>query len=142
MRENSRGKLPVLDERLGAIAALVRGGMPCVDVGCDHGYLIAYLAASGKIPRGIACDINPMPLQRAQKTLRAYGVENVQTRLTDFRGLPLGKKPPALSSAAYDPGQRPAGIPGEKRLCNPAGMRGGVRKISLHHHERGIYRSD
>ncbi len=83
MRENSRGKLPVLDERLGAIAALVRGGMPCVDVGCDHGYLIAYLAASGKIPRGIACDINPMPLQRAQKTLRAYGVENVQTRLTD-----------------------------------------------------------
>lgn len=84
MSECSRGQLPVLDERLGTIAALVRGGVPCVDVGCDHGYLIAYLAASGKIPHGIACDINPMPLQRAQITLREYGVQDkVRTLLTD-----------------------------------------------------------
>ncbi len=66
---------PVLDSRLSAIAALVRPGRPAVDVGADHGYLISYLAAKGIVPRGIACDINPQPLEKSRETVRRCGLE-------------------------------------------------------------------
>ena len=36
-----------MNKRLSAIAALVKEGKGLVDVGTDHGYLPAYLAASG-----------------------------------------------------------------------------------------------
>ena len=70
------GRLPKLDERLRAVAAVVREGSRCADIGCDHGYLIAWLAASGRIPSGYACDINQKPLDRAAFTLSEYCVRD------------------------------------------------------------------
>lgn len=67
--------LPKLDARLSLLAEMVRPGARAADVGTDHGYLIAWLAASGKIPSGIACDINRKPLEKAAFSLREYGVE-------------------------------------------------------------------
>ena len=62
----------------------VRPGRPAVDVGADHGYLISYLAAKGIVPRGIACDINPQPLEKSRETVRRCGLEGkVRCVLTD-----------------------------------------------------------
>lgn len=68
--------LPKLDQRLAVIASLVRDGVRCADIGTDHGYLIAWLAAVGRIRAGYACDINKKPLEKAAFTLSAYGVTN------------------------------------------------------------------
>lgn len=67
--------LPKLDERLSVLAGLVRPGSRTADVGTDHGLLITWLAASGRIPCGFACDINRKPLEKARACLRAYGVQ-------------------------------------------------------------------
>ena len=69
-------RLPKLDARLAAAAALVRRGVCCADIGCDHGYLIAWLTASGQIPGGYACDVHEKPLAKAAFTLSEYGVRN------------------------------------------------------------------
>ncbi|WP_147539022.1 class I SAM-dependent methyltransferase [Anaerotruncus rubiinfantis] len=69
-------KLPRLDARLAAIASMVRDGARCADIGTDHGYLIAWLLASGKAPFGFACDINQKPLEKAAFTLSAYRVRH------------------------------------------------------------------
>lgn len=68
--------MPKLDARLAALAELVRPGVRAADIGTDHGYLIAWLAASGKIPGGCACDINRKPLEKAAFSLHEYGVED------------------------------------------------------------------
>lgn len=58
--------------------------MPVADIGTDHAYLPAALAASGKSPRCIACDLNPGPLARAENTVRKYGLEDrIELRLSD-----------------------------------------------------------
>ncbi len=67
-------KLPILDNRLKSIADEIPHNSKVADIGTDHGYLIAYLAAMGKISRGYACDINEKPLKSAEKTMRQYGV--------------------------------------------------------------------
>ena len=84
--------LPKLDARLAAIASWVREGVGCADIGTDHGYLITWLAASGKIPHGFACDINQKPLQKAAFSLSEYGVsERVKLVLCDgLSGLQAG----------------------------------------------------
>lgn len=78
--------LPKLDQRLSVIASLVRDGVRCADIGTDHGYLIAWLAATGRICSGFACDINEKPLEKAAFTLSAYGLTN-QVRLLRCNGL-------------------------------------------------------
>lgn len=58
-----------LDARLSAIKNLVK---PCgliADIGCDHGYLICELVKSGISKRGLACEANLGPLNRAYKTI-------------------------------------------------------------------------
>ena len=80
-------RYPRLDRRLQAIADLVnpegRSGLRLADVGTDHGYLVSYLALTGQIAKGYACDINPQPLERARRTLERYGVQGVELRLSD-----------------------------------------------------------
>lgn len=55
------------------MAALVRPGSTAADVGCDHGKLAAYLAASGRCPKVYATDLRPGPLAVAQATCAACG---------------------------------------------------------------------
>ena len=45
-----------LDERLSAVASLVRNGKRVADIGTDHGYLVAYLVENGVCPGGIAAE--------------------------------------------------------------------------------------
>lgn len=76
--------LPALDARLAAAARYVRRGRTAADIGCDHGKLAAYLAASGACPRVIAADIRPGPLARADALCREMGLEGqVECRLGD-----------------------------------------------------------
>lgn len=63
-----------LDRRLEQVAKLVRPGRTVADIGTDHGYLVAHLVGSGKNPRGLACDINAMPLERARQTILREGL--------------------------------------------------------------------
>lgn len=63
----------VLDERLAAVAQIVRPGSRIADVGTDHGYLITRLLMDGKAVFGYACDIHPKPLEKAAGTLKRYG---------------------------------------------------------------------
>ena len=76
--------LPKLDARLAALAGLVRPGVRVADIGTDHGYLISWLAASGKIPGGCACDIHKKPLENAAFSLSQYGIaDRVELILCD-----------------------------------------------------------
>ncbi|MDL2232789.1 class I SAM-dependent methyltransferase [Ruminococcaceae bacterium OttesenSCG-928-L11] len=73
-----------LDPRLAAAASLVREGAVTADIGTDHGYLICHLVASGRCPRGFACDINPLPLKQAEAHIAEYGLAGrIETVLTD-----------------------------------------------------------
>ena len=65
-------RLPKLDARLLTIASMVREGARCADIGCDHGYLVAWLAAQKKISAGCACDINRKPLEKAATTTPVF----------------------------------------------------------------------
>ncbi len=85
-------RLPKLDERLAAIAQMVRDGARCADIGTDHGYLISWLATRGKIAFGYACDIKKKPLEKAAFALSEYGVaDRVKLILCDgLSGLRAG----------------------------------------------------
>ncbi|HWP52394.1 MAG TPA: class I SAM-dependent methyltransferase [Clostridia bacterium] len=73
-----------LDPRLRSIASLVRSGSRLADIGCDHGYLICALMRDGKIDRGIACDINEKPLNKARGEIERQGLkEQIACRLGD-----------------------------------------------------------
>ena len=75
---------PALSKRLAAIAQMVRPGRITADIGTDHGHLIVWLAATGRIPRGFACDVNPKPLEKAVRAAREAGVvQLVDCRLSD-----------------------------------------------------------
>ena len=56
------------------------------DVGTDHGYLAAFLAAENICERVTACDINEMPLASAERTVRENGL-NDRVRLVLSDGL-------------------------------------------------------
>lgn len=82
-----------LDGRLSCIAGMVPPSRTVVDVGTDHGLLIAHLVGTGAAQRGIATDINPGPLAKAATLLRHRGLtRQVDALLTDgLRGLPRGE---------------------------------------------------
>ncbi len=73
-----------LSERLYAVAGLVTPGNRLADVGTDHGYIPIYLIEQGKIPHGIAMDVNRGPLERAREHIAQFGLEEqIETRLSD-----------------------------------------------------------
>lgn len=73
-----------LGPRLALCAALVREGSPLCDVGTDHAYLPIWLLKTGKVPRALACDINPGPLEAARRDGAKYEVgEALSFRLSD-----------------------------------------------------------
>ncbi len=60
------------------------GKKRAADVGTDHGYLAAYLAAEGICDAVTACDINEKPLSLAERTVRENGLAGkVTTVLSD-----------------------------------------------------------
>lgn len=76
--------MDLLDARLRRCADFVRPGTALCDVGCDHGYLPCQLALEGKIRSGLACDVNPSPLDSAKRTIARTGAGTVvSTRLSD-----------------------------------------------------------
>lgn len=76
--------MDLLDARLRRCADFVRPGTTLCDVGCDHGYLPCQLALEGKIRSGLACDVNPSPLDSAKRTIARTGAGTVvSTRLSD-----------------------------------------------------------
>ncbi len=75
--------IPHLDDRLFAVAGLVREGLVCADIGCDHGKLSAYLSKSGKCKKVIAVDSSEPPLEKARTLFKKTGCKNVECRLGD-----------------------------------------------------------
>ncbi len=67
-----------LDKRLSLIASFTAAGSSVCDVGCDHGYLSAFLCLRGDLKSICATDINEKPLENARKTFRKYGIEGVK----------------------------------------------------------------
>ena len=67
-----------------AVAAMVTPGHVLCDVGTDHGYVPIALIQKQLIPRAIAMDINPGPLERAKEHIGLYELgEYIETRLSD-----------------------------------------------------------
>lgn len=64
-----------LKPRLRLAAELCGTPKAVIDVGCDHGYLCAYLVQNG-VGHAYASDIRPGPLGAAQETIRAAGLED------------------------------------------------------------------
>ena len=73
-----------LSKRLEAIVKLA-GTRHCVaDVGTDHGYIPIYMTEHHLTEKAIAMDVNKGPLERAQRNIRAYRMEQqITTRLSD-----------------------------------------------------------
>ena len=77
-------RLFTLSPRLRAAARWLDADAHLADIGCDHGRLPIYAAARLGLPSVIACDIRPVPLSRAEKNCRLYGVQDkVELRLGD-----------------------------------------------------------
>ena len=73
-----------LDDRLSAVAGLVRNGKRVADIGTDHGYLVAYLVENGLCPCGIAADLRKAPLENARQTVIQQGLcDKIQLILSD-----------------------------------------------------------
>lgn len=73
-----------LDDRLSAVASLVRNGKRVADIGTDHGYLVAYLVENEMCPSGIAADLRKGPLDNARQTVIEQGLsEKIELILSD-----------------------------------------------------------
>lgn len=73
-----------LSPRLKLIADLVKKGSVIADIGTDHGYIPVYCVKNGISPSGIAMDVNPLPLSRAEENIASYGLEgSISTRLSN-----------------------------------------------------------
>lgn len=72
-----------LSKRLSLIAEQVNEGSSVCDVGCDHGYLSAFLYLSGKCRSVCATDINQKPLESANANFEKLGVTGIKLILCD-----------------------------------------------------------
>lgn len=73
-----------LDNRLMAIADLVRKDKIFADIGTDHAYLPVYLVEKGIIKKAIAADLRVGPLDNAKDAVVSYGyTEQIELRLSD-----------------------------------------------------------
>lgn len=66
--------LITLTPRLAAVAAHVPDGAVLADIGTDHAYLPARLVEAARIPRAIAGDLVPGPLDAARLTIAQAGL--------------------------------------------------------------------
>jgi tRNA (adenine22-N1)-methyltransferase len=90
--------LIALSPRLAAAAEFVLRERPMADIGTDHAYLPAALVQSGAVPRAIAADVQPGPLEAARSTVVEAGLQGlVELRLGN--GLQV-LKPGEVATAA------------------------------------------
>ncbi|HYF90799.1 MAG TPA: class I SAM-dependent methyltransferase [Symbiobacteriaceae bacterium] len=67
----------ILSPRLAAVASYVLKAQPVADIGTDHAYLPAYLVQGGAVPRAIAADVLPGPLEAAKVTVAEAGLNGL-----------------------------------------------------------------
>lgn len=73
-----------LSRRLEMVASFVEPGSRIADVGTDHAYVPIWLVEQKIAVSAIAMDVRPGPLERAQKHIKTYGLEDrIETRLSD-----------------------------------------------------------
>lgn len=74
----------MLQNRLRLIASLVDRGSVVADIGTDHAHLPVYLVKENIIPRAVACDIRPKPLEKGRLYIQANHLEDkISTVLSD-----------------------------------------------------------
>ena len=74
----------LISDRMKKLALMVTPGLIVVDIGCDHGFVSAYLVISGKSDKVIAADVAEGPLESAKKTFGQLGLmDKIETRLSD-----------------------------------------------------------
>lgn len=61
-----------LNERLKSVASFVPHGKTTADIGTDHAYLPIYLIQNNIVPKVIAVEFNPGPLERAKQNVVKY----------------------------------------------------------------------
>lgn len=66
----------VLDERLRTVADMIPNGARFADIGCDHGYLSAWLLREGRVSECQLCDISAPSLDKARRLMRALELES------------------------------------------------------------------
>ncbi len=67
-----------LSPRLQAVADLVLRGQPAADIGCDHAQLAGAWVRSGAVPRAIASDVRPGPLEHARARLANFAAVEIR----------------------------------------------------------------
>jgi tRNA (adenine22-N1)-methyltransferase len=71
-----------LSPRLATVAEWILSGEPMADIGTDHGYLPVNLIQTGWVPRAIAADVLPGPLEAARAAVNAAGLaDRIELRL-------------------------------------------------------------
>lgn len=83
--------MPALDPRLSLLYHMTPPCRLAADVGTDHGYLICALVENGVALRGIAADLNPLPLEKARREALRRGLAD---RISFLRADGLAGLPP------------------------------------------------
>lgn len=71
-------KIPI-SQRLLCCAGLVAKGAKVADIGCDHGYLGIWLLKEEIASSVAACDLRPMPLEKAKENAALFGTSDRMT---------------------------------------------------------------
>ena len=71
-------KIPI-SQRLLCCASLVEKGAKVADIGCDHGYLGIWLLEQGIARSVAACDLRPLPLEKAKENAALFGTSDRMT---------------------------------------------------------------
>ena len=76
-------KIPI-SQRLLCCAGLVPRGAKVADIGCDHGYLGIWLLQEEIASSVAACDLRPLPLEKAKENAALFGAaENMTFAVAD-----------------------------------------------------------
>ncbi|NLN98617.1 MAG: SAM-dependent methyltransferase [Eubacteriaceae bacterium] len=73
-----------LSPRLAVISKHITRHQTMADIGCDHGLLSVYMILKGLVPKAIAMDLRPAPLEKARACIKKYQLEGqIDIRLSD-----------------------------------------------------------
>ncbi len=78
VRRDLMMKIPI-SKRLLCCAALVPQGARVADIGCDHGYLGIWLLKEQIAASVAACDLRPLPLEKAKENAALFGTDDRMT---------------------------------------------------------------